>query len=73
MAQAVSRPPVTAETPVHAWLSPCGICGVQSGNGTGFTRSYSVFLCHFHTTVALYAHIIWGMNVRPVGGRSSET
>jgi hypothetical protein len=40
MAQAVSRRPLTAEAQVHAWVNPCGICGGQSGTGTGFLRVF---------------------------------
>jgi hypothetical protein len=36
MAQAVSRRPPTAEARVRSRVSPCGICGGQSGNGTVF-------------------------------------
>jgi hypothetical protein len=44
MAQAVNHWPLTAEAWVHAWVSPCGICGGQSGTGTGFSPNSSVFL-----------------------------
>jgi hypothetical protein len=39
MAQAVSCRPLTAETRV----GPCGICGGQSGTGTGFFPEYFGF------------------------------
>jgi hypothetical protein len=52
MAQAVSRRPPTAEARVRSWVSPCGICGGQSGTGTSFSPSTSVFPCHFHSTGA---------------------
>jgi hypothetical protein len=52
MAQAVSRRPLTAEARVRSRVSPCGICGVQSGNGTDFHPSTSVFPCQFHSTGA---------------------
>jgi hypothetical protein len=42
MVQAVSRRPLTAEARVPARHSPCGICGGQSGNVTGFYRFYLV-------------------------------
>jgi hypothetical protein len=53
MAQAVSRRPLIAEAQIRARVNPCGICGGQSGTGTGFSQSSSVFPCQYHSTVAL--------------------
>jgi hypothetical protein len=61
MAQVVSRRPLTAEARIRALVNPCGICGGQSGTGTGFSPSSSVFPYHYHSTVALKTHIICGM------------
>jgi hypothetical protein len=69
MAQAVSRRPLTTEAPVRARVNPFGICGGQSGTGTGFSPSSLVLPCHYHSTVALQTRIMWGMN----SGSSSET
>jgi hypothetical protein len=49
MSQAVSRRPLTVETRVQSRVSPCGICGGQSGTGTGFSPSTSVFPCQFNS------------------------
>ena len=43
VAQAISRRPLPAEAWVQFQASPCGICGGQSGIGTGFLSSVSGF------------------------------
>jgi hypothetical protein len=58
MGQVVSRRSLTAKARVRARVNPCGICGAQSGTGTGFSPSSSVFPV---STVALQTHITWGM------------
>jgi hypothetical protein len=52
MAQAVSRRPLTAEAQGRSRVSPCGFSGGQSGTGTGFYPSTSVFPCQFNSTSA---------------------
>jgi hypothetical protein len=66
------RTTLTAEARVHARVSPCGIFGGQSGNGTDFfpvLRFYpfSIIppLLHIHSC------LIWGVDKAPVSGRSS--
>jgi hypothetical protein len=39
MAEAVSQQSFIAEDQVHSLVSPCGICGGQSGTGTVFSLS----------------------------------
>jgi hypothetical protein len=60
MAQAVSRRPLTAESRIRARVNPCGICDGESGTGTGFSPSSSVFPCQYHSTVVLHTHILSG-------------
>jgi hypothetical protein len=58
MAHAVSHQALTTEVQLHAQVSQYGISGGQSGIGTDFSLSSSVFLCQYHSTVALHTHII---------------
>ena len=53
MAQVVSRWPVTAKARVRSQVIPCEICGGQSGIGTGFSPSISVFPCQYYTGLNL--------------------
>jgi hypothetical protein len=46
------RQSVTAEAGVRSRVSLCGICGGQSGTGTGFSPSVSIFSCKFYSTGA---------------------
>jgi hypothetical protein len=53
MAQVVSRRPLTAEARFRARANPRGICGGQSGTGTGLSPSSSVFPCQYIITPSL--------------------
>jgi hypothetical protein len=57
-------PAVTAEARVRARVNQCGISGGHSVTGASFSLSSSVFLCQYHSTVALQTHIIWGIRNR---------
>jgi len=50
--QAVGGRPLDAEARVWSRISPFEICGGQSGTGTCFSPSISVFPCKFHSTNA---------------------
>jgi hypothetical protein len=46
MAQATRHQPLTVRGQVRYRENECGICGGQSGGGTGFLASISAFPCH---------------------------
>jgi hypothetical protein len=46
-AQVVSRRALTAEARDRARVNPCGVFARQSGTGTGFSPSSSVFPCQY--------------------------
>jgi hypothetical protein len=46
-----------AEAWVRAQVSPCGICGGQSGGGTGFSSILSVCICQYHTIATVCWHV----------------
>jgi hypothetical protein len=71
IAQVVSRRYLTEEARVSARDTPCGICGGQSGTGTGFSPICSVFIAPFHRGYSYLYHLV--INIRSVGGHSSET
>jgi hypothetical protein len=60
VAQAVTVRPLTSEARIHARVTSCGICDVQSGTGIGFSLSSSLFLSQYHFTVSLRTHISGG-------------
>jgi hypothetical protein len=49
---------IILEAWVHTPVSPCGICGRQSGNGTGFSPSSSIFPFQYHSIEVLHTHNI---------------
>jgi hypothetical protein len=57
IAQVVSRRPLTLEAGVCAHVSPCGVGSGQSGTGTRFSPSSSVFLSKYHSTMSLHTRI----------------
>jgi hypothetical protein len=67
IAQAVSRPLPTATAQVRARVWSCGICGGQSGAGSGFLRVLRFLLPIFTPPIAPQSpsSIIWGLYNRP--------
>jgi hypothetical protein len=65
--QAVSRWLPTVAARVRARVSPCGICGGQSGAGAGFLRVLRFPLSIFIPPIAPHSSlfIIWGLYNRP--------
>ena len=54
----VLRPTVTVKGEVQSQAKQCGLCGGQSGMGTGFSLSTTVFLSLlFHHSVNIYSYI----------------
>jgi hypothetical protein len=54
VAYVVSHQPVTAKPNVQSHVNLCGICNGQSGTGTGFPPSTSLFHCQYHSASAPY-------------------
>jgi hypothetical protein len=51
MVWADNRRPLKPQAKFRSRVIQCGICGGQSGNGTGFPRTASVFLSQYHSTI----------------------
>jgi hypothetical protein len=58
--QKVSCRPLIAESQVCALVSPCGICDWQSNTVTGFSPSFLVCACKYHSTLTLHSHVLPG-------------
>jgi hypothetical protein len=58
MAEAVSYWPLTAEVRAESQATSHGICGGQSGTGTGFSLRTLVFFCQYYSTNGSYSFII---------------
>jgi hypothetical protein len=55
--QAVRHRPLTSEARVRTRVIPCGICGGESGSGTGFSPSSSVFTSQYNNPPLLQTHL----------------
>jgi hypothetical protein len=53
MAEAICHLHVTAETQLRLQVSSYGICSVQSGTGTAFLMSTSVFIINITSTFTI--------------------
>ena len=64
MISVVSRRPLTVEKRLRSQVSSCGICGGQSGTGTGFSPSISNFPCPYRYTDAPTSliHLPWKLH-----------
>jgi hypothetical protein len=74
MAHAVSYRHLTVEVLVRSRVSPCGICGGQSGTGTGFSPEYFGFpmSVSFHRCSSTWKYgkliiFITGLHNKPLG------
>jgi len=54
-ARAVSLRPLSTVSRLRSLVSPCEICGGQSGAETGFSPSTLVFPWHYHSTNAAHS------------------
>jgi hypothetical protein len=58
---------LTAESRIQFQVSPRKICGGQSGIGTGFFPSTSVFPSHYHSTNAPHSVIHVSLKLHGTG------
>jgi hypothetical protein len=73
MAQTVSLQSLTMEAQVRARVCQCGICGEKVALGQVFLRVLQFSLSIIFHRGSPHSYITWGVNNRPVSGRSSET
>jgi len=73
MVQAVSWQSLTAGARFQSQVSPCKICGVQSGTVTVFFSQYFCFPCQYHSTNATYSSLPTCMPPRRTDAQSLGT